>query len=135
MGVLKIHNSGLVTSTTNTNAVNKIHVQTQPATQTIANAQVCLDSMAISDVDVRTNHIYFLINILLFHCYCYCCSYCCCFSCYYFLIYLFFVVIINILYLCVLPTHPVDHFICHQFQLALHYTITFDETSDEDLSL
>lgn len=62
--MLKIHNSGVVTSAGN-NHVKQIQIQTQPATQTIANAQVCLDSMAISDVDVRTNHQFSLSYILL----------------------------------------------------------------------
>lgn len=52
---MKIHNSGVVTSGGNSH-VKQIQIQSQPATQTIANAQVCLDSMAISDVDVRTNN-------------------------------------------------------------------------------
>lgn len=62
VGVLKIHNSGLVTSTSSNNNVGNngnnsniktIQIQSSPSQQTIANAQVCLDSMALSDVDVR----------------------------------------------------------------------------------
>lgn len=53
-----MHNSGGLTTTTSSNNVNntvtkQIQIQAQPSTQTITNAQVCLDSMQISDVDVR----------------------------------------------------------------------------------
>ncbi|XP_037029642.1 DNA-binding protein Ewg isoform X2 [Bradysia coprophila] len=51
VGVLKIHNSGVVTSTsTSKYAGSKIEIQS-PNTQTIANAQVCLDTMQLNDVD------------------------------------------------------------------------------------
>lgn len=75
VGVLKIHNSGLVTSTSSNNNVGNngnnsniktIQIQSSPSQQTIANAQVCLDSMALSDVDVRilTIYIFYIIIIL-----------------------------------------------------------------------
>ncbi|CAD7086732.1 unnamed protein product [Hermetia illucens] len=61
VGVLKLHNSGTIVNTTTTssgsqtqsnNGSTKIEIQTtQSAAQTIANAQVCLDPMTISDVD------------------------------------------------------------------------------------
>ncbi|XP_031616893.1 DNA-binding protein Ewg isoform X3 [Contarinia nasturtii] len=53
VGVLKVHNSGVTTSSANnvSNTITKqIHIQTQPTTQTITNAQI-IDSMSISDVD------------------------------------------------------------------------------------
>ncbi|XP_055295223.1 DNA-binding protein Ewg isoform X3 [Sitodiplosis mosellana] len=53
VGVLKVHHSGVTTSSANnvSNTITKqIHIQAQPTTQTITNAQI-LDSMQISDVD------------------------------------------------------------------------------------
>ena len=52
-----MHNSGVTTSSANHvsqhNTITKqIHIQAQPTTHTISNAQI-LDSMQISDVDVR----------------------------------------------------------------------------------
>lgn len=76
VGVLKLHNSGTIVNTTTTssgsqtqsnNGSTKIEIQTtQSAAQTIANAQVCLDPMTISDVDVRTNQIHITTLIIEF---------------------------------------------------------------------
>lgn len=53
--MLKIHNSGVVSSTSTNNQGGKhIEIQSSPTQQTITNAQVCLDTMALNEVDVRT---------------------------------------------------------------------------------
>lgn len=55
--MLKFHNGGTVTSASNQQTTK---IQIQSPTQTIANAQVCLDPLALTDVDVRTNHTYYI---------------------------------------------------------------------------
>jgi hypothetical protein len=47
VGVLKVHSSGVVTSASSSSNKMQIH----SPTQTISNAQVCLDPMALNDVD------------------------------------------------------------------------------------
>lgn len=73
--MLKIHNSGVVSSTsTNNQGGKQIEIQSSPTQQTITNAQVCLDTMALNEVDVRTffclfvvfkqnGYIFFLYNL------------------------------------------------------------------------
>lgn len=62
MGVLKIHSSGVVTSSPVTSSSNqtptKVEIHSNTPAQTITNAQVCLDPMTLNDVDVRTNQVF-----------------------------------------------------------------------------
>lgn len=62
MGVLKLHSSGVVTSSPVSSSSNqqsqKIEIQSHTQAQTITNAQVCLDPMTLNDVDVRTNQVF-----------------------------------------------------------------------------
>ncbi|GAB0089760.1 DNA-binding protein Ewg [Sergentomyia squamirostris] len=59
VGVLKFHNGGTVTSASNQQTTK---IQIQSPAQTIANAQVCLDPLTLTDVDYTQNMLQTITN-------------------------------------------------------------------------